>query len=347
MVDEDGDGWWKNDYSGESWYFANNRRERLFHTGTLCDGSEGYCNLCLGDGSYTMRFTGVDNNFTAWDFCGVTGERASELTFHVRKGQCYADSIVSLKTDCEGVVESHVTLTGVVAISGFNTEFVDSSIYSAVASAVADSISGINTNSIQVVSNTLDTRVMSGTMSNNVQDVTFTVSFVSEHSPFKVDGRSRAALDTLAYDMATTLSAAMSSGQFETKLQLEASLNNVVTLTAQSEAELVSFEVTNVVYVGSENMITSTLPSLSYSDSRTSSVSSTTLLESAGFFAVAALGFVAFVGVMSKGMQKYEALPVESMHSEVASSEMDNSIAPLNQQSVFQVDSAPTSTNNL
>lgn len=349
MFDEEGDGWWKNNYMGESWYLADDRREKLFHTGTLCDGSMGYCNLCLGDGSYTIRFTGVDTNFTAWDFCGVSGDRAMELTFHVLKGACYADSCVSLKTDCEGFVESHVTLTGVVAVSGFTSEFIDSSIYTAISRTVADSIDGIQADSVQVVSTSLDSRVMSGAAANTVQDITFTVSFISERSPFKVDGRSRAALDSLAYDMASTLSNSMSSGQFEAKLQLEASLNNVVSLSAQSEAELLSLEVTSVNYVGGESLISSTLPTLTKeAGSRTSTITSGTVTEGVAFFAVAVVGFVAFVGVMSKGMNTYEALPVDSVHSEVASSELDNSIAPLNQQSnVFQVDATPTSTTNL
>jgi hypothetical protein len=348
MFDEDGDGWWMNDYSGESWYLADDRREKLFHTGTLCDGSVGSCNLCLGDGSYTMRFTGEASNFTAWDFCGVTGQRAQELTFHVLKGACYADSIVSLHTDCMGSVESHVTLTGVVAMSGFTTEFADKSTYSVVSNTLADMITGFSAENVQVLSTSLDSRVMSSSVSNVVQDYTFEVTFVAENSPFNTDGRSYAAVESLASSIATTLSSAMSSGQFETKLQLESSLQNVVSLSAQAVAELVSLEVSSVTYVGSEGMISSTLPTLSWSDYYQSSSDSNAGFEvGVTFFGAVVVGFVAFVGIMSQGIKKYESLPMDSTHNEVFSSDMDASISPQVEQSVFQVDATPINTNNL
>jgi hypothetical protein len=349
MFDEEGDGWWMNDYSGESWYLADDRRERLFHTGTLCDGSVGSCNLCLGDGSYTMRFTGAASNFTAWDFCGVTGQRAQELTFHVLKGSCYADSVVSLRTDCVGSVESHVTLTGVVALSGFATEFIDTSSYAVVANTLANVISGFSTENVKVVSTSLDSRAISSSVSNVVQDYTFEINFITENAPFNTDGRSYAAIEALANSMATTLTNSMSSGQFETKLQVESSLLNVVSLSATAVAELVSLEVTSVTYVGGEGMIASVLPTLSWTESYSESYTESSVGLEAGvtFFGVVVVGFVAFVGIMSKGLQRYESIPMDSTHNEVVSSDMDSSISPKVEHSVFQVDSAPISTNNL
>ena len=347
MFDEWGDGWWKNDYSGESWYLADDRRQMLFHTGTLCDGSMGYCNLCLGDGSYTIRFTGEASNFTAWDFCGVTGQRANELTFHVKKGQCYADSMVSLRTDCMGTVESHVTLSGVVALSGFTNEFTDASTYPVVSNTIANMITGLSSENVQVLSTNLDSRAMSSSVSNIVQDYTFEVKFVAEDSPFNVDGRSYAAVQSLVSSMASTLSSAMSSGQFETKLQMETSLQSVVSISSQAVAELVSLEVSDISYVGGESMISSTLPALSWSDDYQLSNQSSGLEAGLTFLGVAVVGFVAFVGIMSKGIQKYDSLPTESIHSEVVASDMDNSIAPRVEQSVFNVDSTPVSTDKL
>jgi hypothetical protein len=347
MFDEDGDGWWKNDYSGESWYLADDRRQQLFYTGSLCDGSVGSCNLCLGDGSYSIRFTGEASNFTAWDFCGVTGQRANELTFHVKKGECYADSIVSLKTDCLGTVESHVTLSGVVALSGFSKEFTDTSTYPVVSNTIANMISGLSSENVQVLSTNLDSRAMSSSVSSIVQDYTFEVKFVAEDSPFNIDGRSYAAIQNLISSMASTLSSTMSSGQFETKLQMETSLMSVASISSQAVAELISLELSDVSYVGSESMISSTLPEITWSDDYQFSSSSTGLEAGLTFLGVAVVGFVAFVGIMSKGMQKYEALPTESLHSEVVASEMDSSIAPRAEQSVFNVDSTPVSTDKL
>jgi hypothetical protein len=227
------------DYSGASWYLADDRREKLFNTGTLCDGSVGYCNLCLGDGSYTMRFTGDASNFTAWDFCGVTGHRATELTFHILKGECYADSIVSLATECMGTVSSDVTLTGVVAISGFSSEIVTEESYPVLSKTIASMINGWEADDVKIVSSNLDSRSISRRLSDFTQDFTFEVSFIAEKA-FGVDGRSYSNVENLAYSLYTTLSNKMSSGQFEQSLQLELALNNVITLSASSTAELVS-----------------------------------------------------------------------------------------------------------
>lgn len=209
-------------------------------------------------------------------------------------------------------------------------------------------ISGFNSENVQVVSTSLDSRVMSASDSNIVQDYTFEISFISEDAPFKTDGRSYAAVESLSSSIASTLSSSMSSGQFETKLQVESSLQNVVSLSAQAVAELVSLEVTSITYVGAEGMITSTLPAVSWAaDYQFSSSSSTGFETGVAFLGVVVVGFVAFVGIMSKGIQKYESLPMESTHNEVVSSDMDSSISPLAEQSVFQVDSTPISTNNL
>jgi len=349
MFDEEGDGWWLNNYKGQSWFLADDRREKLFFTGTLCDGSSGSCNLCLGDGSYTLRFTGEDSNFTSWDFCGVTGHRASELTFHVKKGKCYADSVVDRKTDCHGYVESTVTLAGVIAMSGFKTEFTDESTYTAVASAVADIVNGINFNSVkvQVLSTTLDSRPMSDA-SSIVQDYLFEMSFVAENEPFKIDGRSNAAVESLASTIATTLSSAMSSGDFQSKIHMQASLLNVVSLSNAKDAELLSLEVTAITYTGTKYMAASTLTEWTASSEYGSSYAvSSNLKEVLGFLGVAVVGFVAFVGVMAGGIKHYEALPTESSHNLISpSSEMDSSIAPP-RVTVFETDATPVSTSRL
>jgi len=102
MFDEQGDGWWLNNYLGSSWYLADSTRTQLFHTGTLCDGAKGYCNMCLGDGEYTMRFTGPSNSsFTSWDFCGVTGTYGEELIFQVENGQCIPIALFTVEQACD------------------------------------------------------------------------------------------------------------------------------------------------------------------------------------------------------------------------------------------------------
>ena len=347
MFDAWGDGWWKNDYSGASWYLADDRRQQLFHTGTLCDGSVGYCNLCLGDGSYTMRFTGEPSNFTAWDFCGVTGHPATELTFHVKKGECIADSVVSLHTECMGTVETSVSLTGVVAISGFATELVTEEAYPAISKTLASMIQGWSAENIKIVGTTLDSRSTSSRrLSDFTQDFTFEVSFIAEEA-FGVDGRSYSNLENLADSLATTLSNKMASGQFESSLQLELSLSNVVTLSASSTAELVSLQVSTVGYEGSDEMSVSTLPPVDYNVySTTKTVSKYNVESIAVFFGVAVVGFVAFVGIMRHGVttNSYETLADESAHAvDVKVSEMEDSTSP-HVNGVFSIDSSPTTS---
>jgi len=110
MYDEDDNGWWQNNYLGTSWYIYDANRTELFESGTLCSGSYGKCDLCLGDGSYIYRATynkflnlsapGQNDNhadaiahddWRAWQFCGVSGHYSDELHFHIKKGKCYAD----------------------------------------------------------------------------------------------------------------------------------------------------------------------------------------------------------------------------------------------------------------
>jgi hypothetical protein len=264
-----------------------------------------------------MRFTGEASNFTAWDFCGVTGERAQELTFHVLKGACYADSVVSLQTECTGVVQSDVTLTGVVAISGFASEVVSAGSSAVLAKTLAAMVDGWSAENINIVSTTLDARsasVADRRLSDFTQDFTFEVEFVSEEA-FGVDGRSYSNVESLASSLFTSLSNKMSSGQFESSLQLELALNNVVALAASSAAELVSLEVGKVSFVGAEDVVASTLPPVDFSSYEESvTVSAYNVEAIAVFFGVAVVGFVAFVGIMRKGAEaaSYDSLAADS-----------------------------------
>merc|ERR1712169_119326 len=123
MWDEQGDGWWQEDYLGSSWYISDSTRTELFHSGTLCDGFSGECKLCLGDGSYVFRTTGWRSEFVSWQFCGVRGSYHNELSFHIKKGKCYPDVLIDIRDICEGEVSSNVTLHGVIAVSGVASEF--------------------------------------------------------------------------------------------------------------------------------------------------------------------------------------------------------------------------------
>jgi hypothetical protein len=300
-----------------------------------------------------MRFTGEESNFTAWDFCGVTGPRATELTFHVLKGKCYADNVVSLHTDCTGTVQSEVTLTGVVAISGFPDEVVNQGSYAVLAKSLASMINGWSADHIKVLGTTLDSRSISSSsvavrkLSDFTQDFTFEVSFIAEEA-FGVDGRSYSNVQALASTLYTTLSNKMQSGQFETSLQLELALNNVVSLSSTSTAELVSLEVGSVTFEGVEEIVVSTLPAVDYSDyDETITVRKYNVEALAVFFGVGVAGLMAFVGIMRAGAtsaKTYETLAEDSEQArDVRESEMETSTSPM-VQSAFSIDAAPTTS---
>jgi hypothetical protein len=246
-----------------------------------------------------------------------------------------------------GTVESSVSLTGVVAISGFATELVTESAYPAISKTLASMIQGWSAENIKIVGSTLDSRSASSRrLSDFTQDFNFEVSFISEKA-FGVDGRSYSNIESLADTLATTLSNKMASGQFETSLQLELSLSNVVSLSSSSTAELVSLQVSTVKYEGSDDLSVSTLPPVDYSSYTTTETISRYNVESiAVFFGVAIVGFVAFVGIMRQTAtgNSYETLADESAHAmDVNESEMEDSTSPM-VNSVFNIDSTPTTS---
>jgi hypothetical protein len=264
----------------------------------------------------------------------------------VLKGQCYADSVVAVETDCEGVVETVVSLTGVVAVSGFSSEIVAEGSYEVLATTLAAMVQGWEAKNIKIIGTTLDSRAESSRrLSDFTQDFTFVVTFIAEEA-FGIDGRSHANLENLASSLATTLSNKMSSGMFETTLQLQMALNNVVALAPTSTAELLSLELGSVSFIGGETIVPSTLPVPDFSVYETEKVVSAYNLPSiVAFFGVALLGFVAFVGIVRQTMSApaYESLPDDSVRAaDVQESEMETSNSPMI-KTAFQVDSTPTS----
>merc|ERR1712169_130113 len=151
MWDEEGDGWWQEDYLGSSWYISDSTRTELFHSGTLCDGFSGECKLCLGDGSYVFRTTGWRSEFVSWQFCGVRGSYHNELSFHIKKGKCYPDVLIDIRDICEGEVSSNVTLHGVIAVSGVASEFFSDAEAHVIASVLSTEVQGWEATHIHVV----------------------------------------------------------------------------------------------------------------------------------------------------------------------------------------------------
>eukprot|EP00339_Tiarina_fusa_P026206 CAMPEP_0117014734 /NCGR_PEP_ID=MMETSP0472-20121206/11897_1 /TAXON_ID=693140 ORGANISM="Tiarina fusus, Strain LIS" /NCGR_SAMPLE_ID=MMETSP0472 /ASSEMBLY_ACC=CAM_ASM_000603 /LENGTH=573 /DNA_ID=CAMNT_0004718365 /DNA_START=91 /DNA_END=1813 /DNA_ORIENTATION=- len=347
----DSDGWWQENYRGASWYLADDRRTTLFHTGSLCSdsskkergrhrkgGASGYCSLCLGDGSYSMRFSGEASSShsdrPAWDFCGVQGSHAQELTFHIKKGKCIADSLLGLEADCYGTVVSTVTVSGVLNLVGLTSEFVESSQFSFLPGVLADSVVGWESKNIEVQSTTLTSRALSPTEMRRLAefdvDVQFSASFESE-ADYGVEGRMYSKVKNLVSTLQDSLSSKVSAQGFSVSLAQSASLAGAVSLEKVQSAELVSLDLISISYEGVQTMQASTLPAFDDSQYWGSSVLNVSLYDAESlsvFFIAVVGGFVAFVGLLSHGVNGYKSVSQlsDSQH-EVLPSEIDATIS--------------------
>ena len=348
---DDGDwSWWKRDYLGASWYLADDRRTTLFQTGSLCDasgskrksgkdGSEvkfsGYCNLCLGDGTYSMRFSGQpSNDFTAWDFCGVQGGQGQELTFHVKKGKCIADSLLGVEASCYGTVVSTVSVRGIVNLFGLTSEFIESSQYSIMPSILADAVVGWDSGNIEVQSTTLTSRSLSSTSRSLAEfdvDVEFTASFQSE-SDYGVEGRLFSKVQSLVASLEDSLASKVSSESFTLSLSQSALLAGAVSLERVQSAELVSLELESISFEGVQEMKASTLPAFDdteYWGSSKLNISSYNFESIAMFVVATCAGFIAIVGLVSHSVHGYHRVShtMDETRDDILPSEMDTTVS--------------------
>jgi len=329
MWDEEGDGWWRNDYMGSSWYISDSTRTELFHTGTLCDGFSGECKLCLGDGSYVFRATGNRTSFEAWQFCGVRGTYHSELSFHIKKGKCYPDALVDIIDICEDNVTSSVTLEGVIAVSGVASEFFSSAEAQVIATVLSTEVTGWDATNIKVVDAALDARALSGrSLATYTHEFAFQVTFTSE-SAFGVDGKNYEAVNDLIETIQESLEDTASSGQFAADLASVASSAGVSVLRDVRAVELVSLELSNIAYSGAKTMVIYE-ESVEDEDYLSSGHQSRDYTAMAVFMSALGVALVAFVGVVAHRSKGYNKLEQESTHvKEVMPAEMDSTISPL------------------
>lgn len=342
--DADGDGWFESDYSGANWYISDSTRTELFFSGTLCDGWSGYCKVCLGDGSYVYRVT--DNgdgavNKTTWDFCGIVGDYSEDLTFHIKKGKCHVDSLVSREDTCDESLSfsTQVTLEGAVALTGIPTELLDIGYVQVLTNVLSNEIPGWDLQNMVAIGSTLDARndvAVDRKLTVFTHDLLFSVTFDVE-KVFNVDGRNHRALEILTKQLSEQVEAKMSSGEFLSQLTQNALQNGATLMSTVQGAELVSLKISDVEYTGGKSMVESTLtPMEAQGDGSayTHISSSYNVQDIAIFCGALAVGFIAFVGVMAKGMNGYEQMSQDSeAHDdtfavdEVSSAELDQSNA--------------------
>jgi len=318
MFSDEGDGWFQTNYHGARWYIFDAVRTHVFFSGTLCDGFNGRCKICLGDGSYVYRVTGFgrdDEDFDrVWDFCGVTGTYQEELTFHIKKGKCYPDVLRNVSQICADSGEAYITLGGVLAVAGMSTELFSSSDASVLFGALGSEVTQWSSNDIKFVSSVLDSAsVLNGRkLGVYTHDVSFTVGF--DAKAFNVDGFIFSNVQELTSQIREFLESKIDNGEFLSDISSQASALNVPMMNSVQGVALTSLEVLSVEYKGTQKFVYSTLPAEEGKDYAVSYSSKFDVASVAIFFSALAVGFIAFVGIMSKGMTGYKQLAQESQH---------------------------------
>lgn len=347
MFDQEGDGWWRNNYLGSSWYLADSSRTKLYHTGTLCDGSSGYCNMCLVDGEYTIRFTGNGSDgFTSWDFCGVTGSYGQELIFEVENGHCTPIAILDVERACGDVTITYTFESSLELC--LMTDYLNISDPGAMSTITQTLVEVMGADSAMIVmkENADDERPKRRRRSRPSKDddknrpsrskgkdddkkkpsgsddkddeeavkiykheIDFVITFTVHSDRL----RNHEWLEEQYEEM---LAAKIANGTFIDALKANSLLYNYSALNWTSCAESEDFELVSLVFVDSLPFEESASPAgpTSTSMAQHQQVSTYDYSSITLFFGALLLGFVAFVGILARGFNGYDTLLEESEH---------------------------------
>mmetsp|Transcript_22391 Transcript_22391/g.23062 ORF Transcript_22391/g.23062 Transcript_22391/m.23062 type:complete len:599 (+) Transcript_22391:208-2004(+) len=354
MFDQEGDGWWFNDYLGISWYLADSTRTKLFHTGSLCNGTSGFCNLCLADGDYTLRVSGLKSTFLSWDFCGVRGSYGEELVFEVQDNKCYPIALLDLANSSSQVItyvfestlevclkEEYLNLTdpkAVATITNTLIEVLNVDGASVIIEEVKDNDDNNNNNNKPSLPST-PTKSRRGSNSNHGEkkrrskndhddkpskggdndvdepevevvynhNIKFTITIKVQTDELHVDE----VLDTYEKLLAESIS----NGTFISKLVSNSLVYGYTPFNFTSCAKSSEFTYVSAHFDFSLPFISSTLlftPGLN-SHIEASAIHNDYSAISL-FFGSIVVGFIAFVGIVSKGLNGYNTLSNDSQH---------------------------------
>jgi hypothetical protein len=329
-------GWNDINRIGAHWYIADSSLTKVFDDGSLCSGCAGSCNICLGDGSYVFRVTGPTFNetqeeiwwdkvggepdaetvdgqaedhsvldsyrapYTAWEFCHAKGFFNDQLNFHVKKGKCIPDDLRWADEICDGQENSTVTLNGVIALAGINSEILHSADITVLGHIIAATVEGWTADMVAITGSSIDARALTtGERALNVynHDIAFAVTFNAEK--FGIDGATYGAVENLVSDISATIEASLTSGVFVS------ALSGSVLMGSVTGGELVSLEISTIAFSHSHlvYVYTSEDEKAIVSSSSSSSGMSSSVVTVAGVVVV--LAFVAFVGIASHNFNGY------------------------------------------
>jgi len=162
-VETVGTEWFREDYQGTEYYISDAEGHRLFHRGTLCEGSVTQdCWVGLPDGEYVLRVGGNllgDSGDHSWEFCGrATGAAQEELQFIIRNGACIPLSHISSTAYCSAQ-DALIVGLGTVVLEGSTAHSLSQlSEYDdlALGNALSVALPGVVPSSVSIVSLTYD-----------------------------------------------------------------------------------------------------------------------------------------------------------------------------------------------
>lgn len=351
MFDQEGDGWWFNDYLGISWYIADSTRTKLFHTGTLCNGTNGFCDLCLADGDYTLRVSGLKSTFLSWEFCGVRGSYGEELIFEVQDNQCYPIALLDLTNSSSQVItyvfestlevclkEKYLNLTdskAIATITNTLTEILDVYSASIIIEEVKDDDSNSHSGSDDKPSlpstptksrrerndnnhGEKKRRSKTGHDNNNDTDESEVEVIYNHNIKFTITVKVQSDelhIDEVLSTYEKLLTESVSNGTFISKLRSNSLVYGYIPFNFTSCAKSSEFTYVSAHYDFSLPFVSSTLlltHDSNYHNEATSAIDYSSIGLLLGSIVV---GFIAFIGIISKGFNGYDTLSNESQHN--------------------------------
>ena len=303
MADSRGLGWFKPDYLGTYFYISDESKTDLIAYGTLENGSyTGFCQFCFDDGSFYFRvMSDKKNPYVTWSFCNTEGTYGQQLAFHIKGGKCIPDALLDVDMVCESSYSTVVTVRGVLALAGVQSEILDEASAWVITSSLSESVYGWENSEIRVSGSSLNLRSsvnVNRALTTFTHDVEFEATFVTEIA-YDIDGTSYYGVLGLVSELQEELSGSVASGQFASLLRSLALSSGVVALDEVQAASLVLLDVEEITYVGVKDMVlTADNENIGEMGTEDSSASSVSWEPYYAFVAVVSLGLFAVVGLM-------------------------------------------------
>jgi hypothetical protein len=199
------------------YYIMTKDRQKLVKPPkSICNQKRGaeFCQEALPwNGHFIFRFAGIEPaepaDAATWEFCGMSGGINEEFEFIMREGVCYPlTNKLSALTYCEYGFETAISMNGVFSIEG---DFTSLSALSEVDTSLLEKelallMPGDLTVTIQSVTHDVESTF----------NVYFKASIIAESVGY--DGSQMDKVDTMMYELESTLTEAFESGMLKSKL---------------------------------------------------------------------------------------------------------------------------------